>query len=319
MRDGSGRGPRPSAPRRRPTTSTTCGEALGLERIVLYGDSYGTFLAQSYAFRHPDRLRALVLDSAYPARGESAWYPSLPRTGIRAISIACRRSDSCSGDARARLEKLVRFLRRTGRGVGPLIDAIGEAGNDALDAPGAYLAIDRAGVALRHGNPGPWSRLTRQPKPLHRHVRFYSRAGELVFGCNDYPMIWDRNAAEPERRAQLDRAIREYDRDAFAPFTPREIALSSELGYLECLTWPPPRLPREPAVAAAAEPTEAPVLVVNGELDDITTPREGRLVADEFPDSRFYEARNAGHTLPLYDSHSKPAKRIRRFLRRHDR
>ncbi len=65
--------------------------ALGLGRITLYGDSYGTFLAQSYAFRHPDTLNALVLDSAYPARGESAWYPSLIETGVRSMAIACRR------------------------------------------------------------------------------------------------------------------------------------------------------------------------------------------------------------------------------------
>ena len=31
--------------------------ALGLDRITLYGDSYGTFLAQSYAFRHPENAR----------------------------------------------------------------------------------------------------------------------------------------------------------------------------------------------------------------------------------------------------------------------
>ena len=44
-------------------------EALGLDRISLYGDSYGTFLSQSYAYRHGDTLDALVLDSAYPAAG----------------------------------------------------------------------------------------------------------------------------------------------------------------------------------------------------------------------------------------------------------
>ena len=66
--------------------------ALGLGRITLYGDSYGTFLSQSYAFRHPETLNALVLDSAYPVMGESAWYPSLISTGVRSLSIACRRS-----------------------------------------------------------------------------------------------------------------------------------------------------------------------------------------------------------------------------------
>src|SRR5206468_814021 len=68
--------------------------ALGLDRITLYGDSYGTFLAQSYAFRHGTNLKALVLDSAYPAFGEDPWYPSLIRSGNRDLAIACRRSPS---------------------------------------------------------------------------------------------------------------------------------------------------------------------------------------------------------------------------------
>ena len=78
-------------------------EALGYEEIALYGDSYGTFLGQSYAYRHGDKLEALVLDSAYPTFGESAWYPSLPKTGVRMIQVACDRSSHCEGDARARL------------------------------------------------------------------------------------------------------------------------------------------------------------------------------------------------------------------------
>ncbi len=37
--------------------------ALGYERINLYGGSYGTRVAQHYARRYPDRVRAMVLDS----------------------------------------------------------------------------------------------------------------------------------------------------------------------------------------------------------------------------------------------------------------
>ena len=55
------------------------------------------------------------------------------------------------------------------------------------------------------------------------------------------------------------------------------------------------------------------------ELDDVTTPYEGHLVAKMFPDSRQYIARNAGHVASLYDGHSPPAKRIRRFLTRNTR
>jgi pimeloyl-ACP methyl ester carboxylesterase len=41
-------------------------DALEIDRIDLYGDSYGTFFGQTFAIRHPDRLRTLTLDAAYP-------------------------------------------------------------------------------------------------------------------------------------------------------------------------------------------------------------------------------------------------------------
>jgi pimeloyl-ACP methyl ester carboxylesterase len=37
---------------------------IGVDRIALYGESYGTELAQAYAAAHPDRLTALILDGA---------------------------------------------------------------------------------------------------------------------------------------------------------------------------------------------------------------------------------------------------------------
>jgi hypothetical protein len=57
------------------------------------------------------------------------------------------------------------------------------------------------------------------------------------------------------------------------------------------------------------------VLVVNGELDDITTPHEGRLVAEQFPDARRFVGRNDGHVDALYDAQGPSARVIRRFLR----
>jgi pimeloyl-ACP methyl ester carboxylesterase len=289
-------------------------EALGLGRITLYGDSYGTFLAQSYAFRHPDTLRALVLDSAYPARGESPWYGSLIRTGNRVLELACRRSPNCRGDAGRRLARLVAYLRKTRRGVGPLLEAFGGA---TYGPPGSYLAIDRAGAALLRGKERQWNEFTAPPrKPGYPDRLEYVRAGELVVGCNDYPMIWDKSSPEPERRRELERAIRSHPRN-FGPFTPREIALSSSFGYLECLTWPPPTDVYEPPISPNDRPTRAPVLVVSGEMDNLTTPQEGRWVADEFPNARRFVARNAGHVDALYHRDGAAAGAIRAFLRRH--
>jgi pimeloyl-ACP methyl ester carboxylesterase len=286
--------------------------ALGLGRITLYGDSYGTYLAQSYAFRHPGRLQALVLDGAYPVRGESPWYPSLIKAGNRDMRIACSRDPRCPPGAGRRLERAAQLMRRRGMRVGALIDAIAAG---AYSPPGAYLRVDRALRKLLAGRPRAWRRLNMDETVAFRDRTRYDHSQELAVSCNDYPMIWDRRAGEAERRIQLERAIRGYDDDAFGPFTPREVAIGSETGHLECLTWPRPTERREPPVPAGAEPTDAPVLVVNGELDDLTTPFEGRLVAREFPDARTYVGRNAGHVDSLYDAQGPSAHAIRRFLR----
>ncbi len=286
--------------------------ALGYGKIALYGDSYGTFLGQSYAFRHPNTLKALVLDSAYPARGESPWYPSLPKTGIRSYAISCERDPKCPGDPAKRLARLAHFLRVKHRGVGPLIDAIGGA---AYGPPGSYLAIDRAGRALLHGNPNPWKNMSYDNKAGFAHPEHFSQTDELVVGCNDYPMIWSKHASVEERLAQLEHSIRTYDHSAFAPFTPREIAYSDYLAYNECLTWPQPTSNYEPPISPGEKPTKAPVLVVSGELDDTTTVHEGDLVTREFPDASHYVAHNVGHVASLYDGSSPPAVKIREFLR----
>ena len=287
-------------------------EALGLDRITLYGDSYGTYLSQSYAFRHPDQLEALVLDSAYLVRGESPWYPSLITTGNASMKLACERSPSCPPGVIKRLYEQARYMRCNGMSVGALIDAIAGA---ASGPPESYLAVERAGRRLFAGNRRAWRRLTLEETVASRDRFQYDRPEELVVSCNDYPMIWDRDATEPERRDQLEDAIRAYDKDAFGPFTPREVALDTNVGYLFCLTWPRPTELREPPVPAGAQPTKAPVLVVNGEMDDLTTPHEGWMVAKQFPNARRFVGRNAGHVAALYYFDGPSARTIRRFLR----
>ena len=49
----------------------------------------------------------------------------------------------------------------------------------------------------------------------------------MAVSCNDYPLFWDKEASEEERRAQFEEKVRNYpDPKEFAPFTPREIAYS---------------------------------------------------------------------------------------------
>ena len=286
--------------------------SLGYDSIDLYGDSYGTFLAQSYAFRHGDRLRSLVLDSAHPVRGESGWFPTLVTSGVRSLELSCRRSLKCAGNARERLNTFVDTLRHAHQDVGSLVHALSFGGNGA---PASYLEIDSAIQEYLAGDEKGYDRLINEARTGWGRAENYSHGQELAVSCNDYPMIWDKGASEPQRRDQLEDEIRSYPDDRFPPFKPGEVAFS-KAGYLDCLTWPPPGELYEPPAEADAPGPRIPTLVVSGELDNVTSPAEGRMVADDFPNSELLIAPNAGHVASLYDYDSPPAREIRAFLRR---
>ena len=288
--------------------------ALGLGRVTLYGDSYGTFLAQSYAFRHPrDAERpGARLGLSGPRRERLVSEPDLDRRAIH-------------GD---RLPALDGLLRQ--RAAAPAAGSSsgfgrGTAGWGRWSTRWRWPAtrlrthtcrIDRAGTALRRGDATPWKVLIAQAKLGYGHLRHFSLPQEDVVSCNDYPLLWSKDASEAKRRAELERKVRTYGNAAqLAPFKPREVALSSETLYQYCLPAPRPSRLYEPPVGPGEKPTTAPVLVVSGELDNVTSAYEGRLVADEFPNSRQYIARGAGHVADLYDGSSPPAVRTRRFLR----
>jgi pimeloyl-ACP methyl ester carboxylesterase len=285
---------------------------LGVGRIHLYGDSYGTFLAQAYAFRHGDRLRTLVLDGSYQLSGESPWYPSGPRTGMRALTLACDRAPGCPPGARRRLIRAVAKLRRAGDDVTPLVNEIWGAGS--FGAPASYVAVDRQIRRYLGGAPNPW------PGGGERSgtggLRAFSRAMEAVFSCNDYPMLWKKEAPESERRRQLKRSIAGYPRRRFFPFSPAEVSRSTFLGYTYCLGAPPPGPLLEPPRPPGSRGPRVPALVISGEMDDVTTPREGRDVAREFPLSRFVVMPNAGHVEALYHARGPAARKVRAFVRR---
>ncbi len=74
--------------------------ALGYDRFVLYGESYGTRLAQVYAARHADRLDALILDGAIDPASDG---PAFWAESAAGFDHALRETlDACTGDQRCR-------------------------------------------------------------------------------------------------------------------------------------------------------------------------------------------------------------------------
>lgn len=286
-------------------------DSLGYEKVEVYGDSYGTFAAQSFAFRHPERVERIALDSAYPVRGESAWYPSIWKTGIRSLGTVCERTPGCQGDARDRLDRFVTKLREDGYSTGPFLDLLASAG---YSPPGSYRQINEVIASDLAGDSAPYFEATRQQPDDSGPSAGYSIGMETTVSCNDYPMLWNKESSQPDRYLELLDEVRGYPAEAFTPFTPREIALSPTFLYLECLAAPGPGEFYEPPAEQDAQAPDVPVLVVNGEFDNVTSPGEGRATADLFPDSRLFMVPDAGHTYPLSYPGSIGAREIRDFF-----
>ena len=103
-------------------------DALGIARVDLYGDSYGTFFSQVFAIRHPARLRTLILDAAYPVEGADPWWRDLARAARFGYRLSCDRDPGCvavGGDPVRRLARLDRLVARHPiTGVAPNADGV---------------------------------------------------------------------------------------------------------------------------------------------------------------------------------------------------
>ena len=89
-------------------------DALRIRQVDVYGDSYGSYAAQAFAARHPDRLRSLVLDGTYPVPGTDPAFGDLAEATQRALRLVCARRPSCAArgeDPVAVVGRLVARLR----------------------------------------------------------------------------------------------------------------------------------------------------------------------------------------------------------------
>ena len=322
-------------------------DALAIGKIDLYGDSYGTFAAQTFAGRHPERLRSLVLDGAYPVAGLSPWYPETAPAFRHAFNVVCERSVTCRnlpGASLSRIERLLESLRRAPLR-GNARDGDGHLRTVAADATAlAYLmttaaygplifreldAAARAYLEPSDGQPdsAPLLRLIAEDWASSAsggpdvHLASYSAGSFAAVSCGDYPQLYDMHATREARAQQLEAAIRaeqEQLPDVYAPFTIAEYrALPLDTSTLDlCLPWP---------VAAASTPagspvppgpkfTDAPVLVLSGELDSVTAPAQGSQAAALFPHAQQFVIANSFHVTALDDLDDCALPIVRRFL-----
>jgi pimeloyl-ACP methyl ester carboxylesterase len=261
---------------------------LGRKHVELYGDSYGSWFAQAYAARHPDDLSAVILDSTYPIRGLDPLYASsglVARTAMDAVcarSLACRRA-APRGTPVDRLATLLAQLRRRpirGRApssprqtVGPrqLVDLVQNAGSEAY----IWRELDASVRAALGGDDVPLLRLSAYGTTNGGYADpgYFSDGAYMAVSCTDYPQLFALRAPFAQRRTQYAASVAKAPAGAFAPFTAPEWTRMSAYSepYDACLDWPRP-VRRAPVLPRPTRPLPArvPVLVVGGDLDDLT-------------------------------------------------
>ena len=313
---------------------------LGINKVDMYGDSYGTFFTQTFAVRHPDRVRTIMLDAAYFVGGTDPWYSDTNRAIRDAFTVACERSPVCArrpGSAMQRIAELAHVLHRDGPFVGRAPNAEGvtrrvfvgtnrliDLLTGAATSPTIYRELDAAiRAALR---PRPYI------KPLlrlGREVRYVGGAGAyliysegmfLAVSCLDYPQPFDITSAPAQRPKQFTHQIGELRSDTpniFAPFTVREWVRSGYGYFDDCLEWPAPSRWVHP-VRRHADYPDVPTLVLDGDLDSLTSPEGARATAAAFPNSTYVETHNMTHVSAIIDFNQCASVIVRRFVRTKD-
>ncbi len=300
-------------------------EALKLGPVDYYGDSYGTWFGEVLATRHPELLRTLVLDSAYPVLNDNS--DTELDGGQHQMDLVCERSAPCASlgsSATARFHALLDSLRKSPvSGTAP--DSSGQPASVVADPEALVLIVANAGNA-----PTTWRDLdaagrawvnSKDSLPLLRMVAeardSYSGGGdyhdfsvglEWAVSCADYGANFDLSKPYPVRLAEYNADLaqtRADDPGEYAPFTIDEVVYSqmNAEDYGSCLTWPPPAfgvIPGQPVPANAVFP-RTPVLVLSGELDTVTSTAEGKATAALFPSATFIETTNMVHESAVGD------------------
>ena len=299
-------------------------DALQISKVDFYGDSYGTYVGQTFAARYGGRLRSIILDSAYPVRPPDIWFPTDWARGRDGLDRVCERSPSCQalgGKSTWRMQSLLNYLRQhpisgtapdsdgmplaTTVDVSQLFRLMTNLGN----SPASYRDLDAAARAwLESNDPLPLLRLSAEydtPFVTDAVDFSYGQYQDLV--CQEYPLHYDLAATPAQRRVQYDNAIdaaRQNRPDLFAPFTIDE-ALDSNANFTPlatCLDWPAP-LPAYPqGDALPANPVfpAVPTLVLSGDLDSVTSVEDAAQVTDLFPNAVHLVVPNLTHVTAWY-------------------
>jgi pimeloyl-ACP methyl ester carboxylesterase len=294
--------------------------ALGVDKLVLYGTSYGTKVALDYAAAHPDRVSRLLLDSTILPEGvdpfERATLASTPRV-MRAI--CADRGCPFTRDAGADLVALAQRLER-GPLTGPYVDGRGHVRRAAVRQPellelllvsDAYpferMLLPAAVRAARDSDPALLLRLAALPLPGGDAEGGDSDAVLVATRCEDGGVPWPAGTPVTLRRAAVGAALAALPPGQLAPFGAESLRLTGIADL--CNGWPesPIAQPRLPL-------PDVPTLILSGDVD-LRTPRSYALtLAARLPRAQVVSVPRTGHSVLGSDVSSCASDAVKAFF-----
>jgi pimeloyl-ACP methyl ester carboxylesterase len=278
---------------------------LGVDKVAIWGVSYGTKHAVAYALAHPSHVERLLLDSVVLPDGNQIDPLSL-RTIPGSVTRICT-NNACPGIAPGIGDRLVALANQLeAHPVSATLHFAPRLAGFPVTLDGDTLIAmayesDLSSAVASQLPAAIDSALAGQMLPLERLVYldtiYNVTGGDVNFvlflstNCGDGPFPWGPNDPPEARRAALDAAIAALPPGAAGAFGPW--ALQS-LRPFPCIDWP------APSGGAALGPgplPDVPVLVLSGDRD-IRTPTEyGVTMASRFRQGRVLVVPGAGHSV----------------------
>ncbi|MGP8240813.1 MAG: alpha/beta fold hydrolase [Solirubrobacteraceae bacterium] len=281
-------------------------QAGGYEKLVLYGTSYGTKVAEQYAQDYPSHVEALVLDSVVPPNGPDTLsrptFAAMPRI-LRQVCV----EEACAHITSDPVADLARVVKRMSHAPlrGRVIDADGNAHEVSITADalfeillsGDFSQVLRAEfvtalAAAARGDAAPLGRLLATADSAEGEQEDFDTPLYYATTCEEETFPWSRTGDANARIAQATAAARALPASAFAPFT--ETTALEEGDIQACAHWP--FSSPAPPLDEAPFPN-VPTLILSG-ADDLRTPTaNAREVAAQIPDAHLLVVPYTGHSV----------------------
>ncbi len=301
-------------------------QALGVDKVALWGTSYGTKVELAYALAHADHVERLLLDSVVPVAGPDPLaldtLQGIP-LGLSALcgAAACRAvAPDLAGEVATLANRAatdpIRGSVRSASGVRVPIVLDGQTllgiVVSADLSPGLQAELPSAVAGAVAGRPQELLRLAAFGQNGFRGLRTaaasFSEGLFLATMCNDGRFPWQPGAALPDRQQALSGAVASLPGGATGPFG----AWATAIGPATyCLSWPSPS---GNAPVAAGPLPDVPVLALSGGLDMRTPTSNAASVVSQFPQGHLLLVPGVGHSVLTTDPSDCAASAVRTWL-----